>query len=82
MFGVLSHVVEVLTANELEHVLPQLIWAPLGMNSTSFETREGRKTPDRLSTEYYWHPRKRACSRVTRAPGPVLRDRCCCVIRH
>lgn len=52
MFGVFSHVIEVLTGNELEHVLRQHTWAPLGMNSTSFGAGEGRKSPDRLSTGY------------------------------
>lgn len=68
MFGVLSHLVEVLTANELEHVLRQLIWAPLGMSSALFGAGEGHKTPDRLSTQYYWHPRKRDFVPVSHEP--------------
>ncbi|EFY91066.1 penicillin-binding protein, putative [Metarhizium acridum CQMa 102] len=68
MFGVLSHVIEVLTGNGLERVLREYIWAPLGMNSTSFGAGKGRKTPERLSTGYYWHPRKQEFVPVSHEP--------------
>lgn len=58
MFAVLSHVIETVTGSHLEDVLRRHIWAPLGMNNTSFGARQGRKTPTLLSTGYYWNGEK------------------------
>jgi CubicO group peptidase (beta-lactamase class C family) len=54
MFMVVSHVIQTLTQKWLGTVLKELIWAPLGMNSTYFSLPDALDAPEHLAGGYYW----------------------------
>ncbi|PHH74848.1 hypothetical protein CDD80_2785 [Ophiocordyceps camponoti-rufipedis] len=55
MYTVLQHVVETLTGRWLGHLLQDMLWRPLSMNSTYFDLKQALAAPEHLSTGYYWH---------------------------
>ncbi|KAK0391674.1 hypothetical protein NLU13_1173 [Sarocladium strictum] len=54
-YTVLTHVIETLTGKRLGDVMKELIWEPLGMNSTYYDLDEARAAPEHLSQGYAWH---------------------------
>ncbi|KAK5995069.1 hypothetical protein PT974_03462 [Cladobotryum mycophilum] len=57
MFVVLSHVIETVTGKWLGDSFKQLLWGPLGMNSTYFDLHEAKNAPNHLASGYYWDHR-------------------------
>ncbi|OAA72447.1 Beta-lactamase/transpeptidase-like protein [Cordyceps fumosorosea ARSEF 2679] len=52
----LSHVIETLAGKPLKTVFKELIWEPLGMNSTFLDVDEAKAAAgDRMATGYGWH---------------------------
>ncbi|KAH8666343.1 putative penicillin-binding protein [Xylariales sp. PMI_506] len=54
MFMVVSHAIQTLTQEWLGSVLRDLIWAPLGMNSTYFSLPDALAAPEPLAHGYFW----------------------------
>lgn len=54
MFVVLSHVIETVTSSWIGDVLRQVIWQPLGMQSTFFSYGEARTSRKVIATGYFW----------------------------
>lgn len=54
MYMALSHVIETVTKKELKQVMRELIWDPLGMQSTYFGLEDASKAPEPLATGYIW----------------------------
>ncbi len=54
MYVTLSHVVETITGLWLGDVLRNVIWAPLGMNSTFLSYGDARKGDNPIATGYFW----------------------------
>lgn len=54
MYIVLSHVIETITGKWLGQTLKELIWDPLGMDSTYFDLSDAANSHQHLSTGYYW----------------------------
>ncbi len=54
MYITLSHVIETVTKKSLKQVMKELIWDPLGMNSTYFGLEEAKQGPQDLATGYVW----------------------------
>ncbi|EXK80438.1 hypothetical protein FOQG_15073 [Fusarium oxysporum f. sp. raphani 54005] len=54
MYTTLSHVIETVTGKWLGDVMKELIWAPLGMNSTFFDLQDANHAPNQLASGYYW----------------------------
>lgn len=55
MYCTLSHVIETLTGKQVGDVFRDLIWSPLGMNSTYLDLQDALDGPDHLSTGYFWN---------------------------
>lgn len=72
MFTVLSHVVESTTGKRLGHVLKDLIWSPLGMNSTYMDLQEAKDAPEHLSTGYYWNKEEKKLKAMPFMPTEPL----------
>ncbi|KAF4462974.1 beta-lactamase [Fusarium albosuccineum] len=53
-YAVLSHVIEKVTGKWLGDVLKEIIWEPLGMNSTFLDLQQAKDAPEHVSTGYYW----------------------------
>ncbi|KAJ4251554.1 hypothetical protein NW762_011544 [Fusarium torreyae] len=53
-YATLSYIIEKITGRWLGDVLADIIWKPLGMNSTYFDLQQARDAPEHLSTGYYW----------------------------
>jgi CubicO group peptidase (beta-lactamase class C family) len=58
MFMVVSHAIQTLTQQWLGSLLKDLIWQPLGMNSTYFSLPDALDAPEDLSSGYYWDYKK------------------------
>ncbi len=58
MYMSLSHVIETVTGKNLGEALREIIWKPLGMNSTYFGDEEAAAAPEDLSTGYSWNSKK------------------------
>ncbi|KAF7546718.1 hypothetical protein G7Z17_g8236 [Cylindrodendrum hubeiense] len=54
MFVVLSHVIETLTGRWLGDVFKDVIWDPLGMNTTYMSLENATHAPVPLATSYQW----------------------------
>lgn len=54
MYIALSHVIETVTKKDLKQVMMELIWEPLGMNSTYFGLEDAKKGRQDLATGYLW----------------------------
>ena len=54
MYITLSHVIETLTGKWLGDVMKEVIWKPLGMNSTYLSLREAQDDPAHLAPSYMW----------------------------
>lgn len=54
MYLVVSHVIQTLTQTWLGDLMRQLIWVPLGMNSTYFSLEDALASPEHLAEGYYW----------------------------
>lgn len=54
MYVTLSHVVEVLTKRWLGDVIKDIIWKPLGMESTSMSLQEAKLSSAPLASSYAW----------------------------
>lgn len=54
MYIALSHVIEVLTGKPLGDALKEMLWQPLGMNSTYFDTDDALASGKDLSESYVW----------------------------
>jgi CubicO group peptidase (beta-lactamase class C family) len=54
MYTTVSHVIETVTGKWLGDVMKELIWAPLGMNSTFFDLQDAIHAPNQLASGYYW----------------------------
>lgn len=56
MYITLSHVIETVTKKGLKDVVKELIWEPLGMDSTYFGLEQAKKVPAKqLATGYIWN---------------------------
>ncbi|KAK2666513.1 Beta-lactamase/transpeptidase-like [Fusarium oxysporum f. sp. vasinfectum] len=54
MYTTVSHVIETITGKWLGDVMKELIWAPLGMDSTFFDLQDAIHAPNQLASGYYW----------------------------
>ncbi|KAL7820596.1 putative penicillin-binding protein [Trichoderma gracile] len=54
MYATLSHVVETVTGKWLGRVLREVIWAPLGMDSTFFDLQSALDAPEHMASGYAW----------------------------
>ena len=54
MYATLSHVVETVTGRWLGQVLREVIWAPLGMDSTFFDLKSALDAPEHMASGYAW----------------------------
>ncbi|KAM3524836.1 hypothetical protein NHJ13051_004338 [Beauveria bassiana] len=54
MYIALSHVIETVTGSWLGDVLRNVIWQPLGMNSTFLSYSEARRSGHQIATGYFW----------------------------
>ncbi|KAJ6439387.1 penicillin-binding protein [Purpureocillium lavendulum] len=54
MYVTLSHVIETLTGRWLGDVMRDVIWKPLGMNTTYLSLREAQQGPAPLASSYIW----------------------------
>lgn len=54
MYLVLSHVIETVAKQPLHTTFKELIWGPLGMNSTYLDLQEAKDSANYLATGYYW----------------------------
>lgn len=67
MYAVMTDVLETLHGRDLENILAEEFWKPLGMRSTTFtnpldEAYDGpHDARDRLARGYYWSPDASAC---------------------
>ncbi|KJK85244.1 hypothetical protein H633G_10918, partial [Metarhizium anisopliae BRIP 53284] len=55
MYITLSYVIETLTKKDLKQVMNELIWDPLGMNSTYLGLEDAKKSQKDLATGYNWN---------------------------
>lgn len=58
MYITLGYVLEKLTGNPLAKVLKNVIWGPLGMNSTYFDLDDAINAPEHLASGYKWDPKR------------------------
>jgi CubicO group peptidase (beta-lactamase class C family) len=54
MFMVVSHVIQSLTGKWLGDVFKEIIWSPLGMNSTYLSLEHALAGPNHVADSYYW----------------------------
>ncbi|KAG8427565.1 hypothetical protein J3459_006559 [Metarhizium acridum] len=54
MYITLSYVIETVTKKGLKQVMKEMIWNPLGMNSTYFGLEDAKKSPRDLAKGYLW----------------------------
>ncbi|KGQ03075.1 D-alanyl-D-alanine carboxypeptidase [Beauveria bassiana D1-5] len=54
MYIALGHVLETVTGQWLGHALRDMLWAPLGMDSTYFDLVDALQAPQRLAAGYVW----------------------------
>lgn len=54
MFTMLSHVIETLTGQPLRHTLRQILWDPLGMNSTFLNLKDLNTSDYQVAKGYFW----------------------------
>ncbi|KAK1251795.1 hypothetical protein MKX07_007274 [Trichoderma sp. CBMAI-0711] len=54
MYATLSHVVETVTGKWLGQVLREVIWGPLGMDSTFFDLQSALDASEHLASGYAW----------------------------
>lgn len=59
MYITLSYVIEVLTGKPLGEVLKEMLWQPLGMYSTYFDTDDALASGKGLSESYVWDAEQR-----------------------
>lgn len=67
MYLVLSHVIETVTGKDLEQVMKETIWEPLGMDKTFLE----RKSDEGLAKSYVWREDKGEFERMPYFEGEV-----------
>ncbi|KAL5592489.1 hypothetical protein FOBRF1_013515 [Fusarium oxysporum] len=58
MYTTVSHVIETITGKWLGDVMKELIWAPLGMNSTFFDLQDAIHASNQLASGYYWNKKE------------------------
>ncbi|KAL7951651.1 beta-lactamase/transpeptidase-like protein [Trichoderma barbatum] len=58
MYVTLSHVIETITGKWLGRVLRDLLWEPLGMNSTYFDLQSALDAPEHMASGYAWDQEK------------------------
>ncbi|KAH8173799.1 beta-lactamase domain-containing protein [Sarocladium implicatum] len=71
-FTVLGHVAETLTGQWLGDVMKDLIWAPLGMNSTYFEFSDAIEAGEDVSEGYIWHADKQELKSLPHIENSVM----------
>lgn len=54
MYVTLSHVIETVTGKWLGDVMKEVIWKPLGMDTTYLSLREAQDGPAHLASSYIW----------------------------
>ncbi|RGP78637.1 penicillin-binding [Fusarium longipes] len=54
MYITVSHIIETITGKWLGDVMKELIWAPLGMNTTFFDLQDANHAPNQLASGCYW----------------------------
>lgn len=57
-YTVLTHIAETVTGRWLGDLAKDIIWAPLGMNSTYFDLEDAMAGPEHLSQGYIWSATK------------------------
>ena len=58
MYITLSHVIETVTGKRLGDLMKELIWKPLGMNTTYLTLREAQDASAHLALSYVWRDRE------------------------
>ncbi|PHH89700.1 hypothetical protein CDD83_5481 [Cordyceps sp. RAO-2017] len=69
MYEVLGHVIETVTGKWVGKVMRDILWDPLGMNSTFLESADSQR-PEAMATGYYWDKQAQAYKEV--APQPIV----------
>ncbi|SPJ85817.1 uncharacterized protein FTOL_11600 [Fusarium torulosum] len=54
MYTTVSHIIETVTGKWLRDMMKELIWAPLGINSTFFDLQDAIHAANQLASGYYW----------------------------
>lgn len=76
MFGVMTDLLETVMGIELEQILHDRFWKPLGMLSTSFTIPSTDSAGSRLARGYYWHAQSELDNPSTRkgsyVPEPYI----------
>ncbi|KAI7763774.1 hypothetical protein LZL87_011631 [Fusarium oxysporum] len=71
-YATLSLVIETVTGKWLRDVLREIIWRPLGMNSTYLDLQEAEDAPEHLSTGYYWDPAEKCRKSIEQLTTHIL----------
>lgn len=68
MFVTLSHVLQTITGRWLGDVFKEIIWSPLGMDSTYFHLVDALAAPNHLAQGYYWNEKEEKYHEVPHMP--------------
>ena len=71
-YTVLAHVAEMLTGRWLGDVMKDIIWTPLGMNSTYFEFADAVAAGEDVSQGYIWHDDKQELKPLPHIENAVM----------